>query len=626
MCGIMGFHEKKNQVNKKNIIDMMSTLKHRGPDDQGYEIIDLFGKESNVALGFVRLSIRDLSEAGHQPMWNTSRTICITFNGEIYNADDFRSELLNQGFVFKGTSDTEVLLDLYELYGIEQTLEKIDGMFTFSIYDSKKDCIYFARDRIGEKPLYFYENDDVLMWASEYKAFFCHPKFKSQLEEKNITEYLMYRYISNGETLLRDVKNLLPGHYAVLTGSGFDVKEYWNVSEATNSDMQQEINYEELLRKAVESRLVSDVPVGVQLSGGVDSTAVTRYVSDKIGNKAQVFGIVFDTKENNEEEYIEAVARRCSLNLEKIKLNGSEFLSNWIDTTYYFEAPMNHPGTVCLLQLNRQAKKKVSVLLCGEGADETLGGYSRFPRYLYYEQHPVKYSIYLLLQRIKNKDLIGVIEGKSFAQNFIKETQYVNSTLVNKIYKNADTRSVIAKRVNIYGQQEEKVLRSLLNYEIKTYLQDILMRADKISMAASVELRVPFLQPSLIQKEGCIDNARLVKPVFRDNSSCAKNSKIILKELVSDYMGESFTYRNKVGLAVDIKYYFEQPDVKTYIEEKLLPGIHNRQILKYEVISNMWSSITKSSDRKSIEALWVALSFEMWCQMYLDSSPCKVVK
>lgn len=627
MCGIMGFYEKNGTADAKYIINMMSTLKHRGPDDQGYEIVGLPSEKNNCALGFVRLSIRELSQAGHQPMWNAKHTICITFNGEIYNADSFREELVNKGCRFRGTSDTEVLLYLYEIYGIDSTLEKIDGMYAFAIYDEEAKKVILARDRIGEKPLYYYENKDVFLWASEYKAFYCHPSFVPELSNENITEYLMYRYISNGETLLNHVKNICPGHYLVLSENGYKDVEYWNISNVNtkgNCFIDRDL-FEKWIKEAVESRLISDVAVGVQLSGGVDSSVITKFASEKMKDNIDIFGIIFDGDAYNEEKYMEQISKICSGNLDKIMLNGSEFLNNWKETTYFYEAPMNHPGTVCLLQLNRRAKSKVSVLLCGEGADETLGGYPRFARYMFYGKHPVLSQLYLMLQRIRNKDFLGVIDGLGYEASFVKETQYGNSTLVNKIYPKANTKQVIKKRREILESNKKCGLRKLLDYEIKSYLQDILMRADKITMAASVELRVPYLMPQLIEKECLVADSRLVSPVFRNMSDCMRATKIVLKEISEKHFGREFTYRDKIGLAVDLKYYFEKAETRNYIENILLPGIKKREILDSNIVNCFWKEMLENKKGKDynskVEVLWIALSFEMWCQMYIDRSP-----
>lgn len=233
MCSILGFIEKQHPADIRTVDQMNRVLRHRGPDDDGTAVLPMFGAaDNNVGIGFNRLSIRDLSQAGHQPMYGgDDGSVIITFNGEIYNADQFRDELAQNGHVFRGTSDTEVLLHLYEEYGLDGMLGRIDGMFAICLIDKKQDRIYLIRDKIGEKPLYYYENESVLLWASEYKAFYEHPAFVPEIALENLTEYLMFRYISAGDTLLKHVRNVTPGTYMVIDRSGVSKIKYWDFPE-----------------------------------------------------------------------------------------------------------------------------------------------------------------------------------------------------------------------------------------------------------------------------------------------------------------------------------------------------------------------------------------------------------
>ena len=380
MCAIMGILE--NNVNIEALKRMAKVLRHRGPDDTGEYMTRLFDAEDeNVAVAHNRLSIRDLSSNGHQPMINDQGNVIITFNGEIYNAEDYRAELEKKGYTFKGTSDTEIMLNLYVEYGIDGLLERIDGMYAICIIDKKDDCIYLIRDRIGEKPLYFYKNANTLIWASEYKAFYEHPSFKVELDEDALSEYIMFRYVSGGHTLLRNVTNLEPGTYMQIKRGEIHKVKYRNypVGNTSKNHYVDDVEnwFKDRLRNAVNSRLVSDVEVGVQLSGGVDSSCITHMISEK-RNELQTFGMVFGDRSYSEQKYMEKVVAVCNTKSHMYEFPNELFLKNWMMTTYFFEAPMNHEGTVALMHLNKKASEYVKVLLCGEGSDESLGGYKRF--------------------------------------------------------------------------------------------------------------------------------------------------------------------------------------------------------------------------------------------------------
>lgn len=632
MCSIAGYvNRRKNERDDKIIYEMSQSLKHRGPDDTGCVTAGLFGLQNNVAIAHNRLSIRDLSEAGHQPMFNSNGDIIIAFNGEIYNAEEFRQELRGRGYVFRSKSDTEILLYLYEEYGVDEMLAKIDGMYAICIVDINKDCIYLIRDKIGEKPLYTYYTDDIIMWASEYKAFYEHPSFSAELDEDNITEYLMYRYITDGKTLLKKVTNLMPGSYLCISKDGMNQNQYWDfpdrgVLTEKNGEKQ---NFEKILHKAFESRLVSDVEIGIQLSGGVDSSCLTKFVSGNginQDNKVKTFSIIFEGKSYSEEAYIDQSIEQCDVEGHKYNFTNELFLDSWINTTYFFESPMNHEGTLGLYYLNKQASRMVKVILCGEGSDETMGGYARFYEYL-----QNKDSLIYRMKQIAKSLFIGhqfnfALISRDYIKNFINSTQYVNNHDVSKIYNKSDTNRVYRKRRKIFDSTNGNGMRKLMNYEVITYCQDLLMRADKVSMASSIEQRVPYLMPELVEYENAMNDRSFVN---NKESDLSHNTKIILKEYCSKLFGDSFTYRRKQGFGIDLLDYFSEGKVKEYIISSILPGIKRRGILNYDAIHNMYFKSMKNNNKKNsstVNALWTAFSFEIWCQMYLDRNPNRVYK
>lgn len=625
MCGIVGFIELNKNADISVIESMERLLKHRGPDDSGTEVMNIACGEKNLmnfALGFVRLSIRDLSITGHQPMRNSDNTIVITFNGEIYNADELKVNLEKKGYKFKGTSDTEVLLCLYENYGIEDTLRMLDGMFAICIADKKKDCVYLIRDRIGEKPLYIYKTDTVLLFSSEYKAFYCHPEFKAQLNEEAIDEYFLFRYVSGGETMLKGVNNLEPGTYLRISSNQITKHEYWCLPNSSHNSKSKEENaklYNQLFAKGVRRRLISDRKVGLQLSGGVDSSYLASVAIKEVGVPLQSFGITFDEEKFSEEKNMDYVNERLGCIPHKYNFINDRFFKCWKESTWFFEQPMNHEGTLGLLYLNRKAVNEVTVMLCGEGADETLGGYNRFPVIQYNIKHWWGKYLLFAYQWIKNKSMplfIGV------DKQAISLTQYINDKtfirLLNKSKKNI--RRIYDKRLSIMNKSGCNGLTRYRNYEIRTYMQDCLMRADKTSMASSLEVRTPYIMPELVEFIATIPDEQLTTPSYKQRGH---HSKLILKDLCESVFGHEFTYRKKVGFDFPLLRFFDDNEIVLYVESVLIPGIKKRGILDYCFVKDLWESrhTSKYSYLEYHEGIWCSLSFEMWCQMYLDHTP-----
>ena len=271
----MGVLDTQTKIDIHLLETMQRALFHRGPDDSGLEIFSMDSSKksylNNVGIAFDRLSIRDLSMKGHQPMFSEDKSVMIAFNGEIYNSEELRPALLKKGYTFNSNSDTEVLLKLYHCFGIDKTLSMLDGMYAICIVDYRSNEMFLIRDRIGEKPLYIYQDDHKLLFASEYKAFYAHPEFKAEIDETAMDEYFMFRYTSGEQTFLKDVRNLTPGSYLKISTKGVSHHVYWTLPESTISKKsfdECKKDFDNLLKKSVSRRLISDRPIGCQLSGG----------------------------------------------------------------------------------------------------------------------------------------------------------------------------------------------------------------------------------------------------------------------------------------------------------------------------------------------------------------------
>lgn len=619
MCGIAGFINRKTHLDheEKIIADMLDTQRHRGPDDSGIEPFQL-ERGSNGYLGFNRLSILDLSPNGHQPMYNKTREILLTFNGEIYNAFQLKKELIQKGYKFRSKTDTEVLLYLYEEYGLETTLSLIVGMFAFVVVDKRINKIFAARDRLGEKPFYYYKTENVILFASEMKVFYRHPSFDAKINEKVLDEYFMYRYIAGNETLLQNVKVLEPSCYIELDFGKEKIKRYYQQKVQKTRDNHKRCREEldKMLRKSTHEQLISDVPIGIMLSGGIDSSLVAKYVSEKA--TLQSFSVIFENPEYSEEKWIDYVIDTLQIQSNKYKMTDEEFLQNLVKCVWHCDFPINHPNSLGVYLLCARAREKVTVLLGGEGSDELLGGYERASAnctalFLRKCLGPLYYKLGFGKKFNKFSD-----ERTNYDVSYILSSTFINKTDLLRIRPQADIDSVIKKRLGILEDIHGKSWHKYSEYDQRTYLQDILNRVDKMSMANSMELRCPFLNRDLIDFVRSLKTSLLVRPSFR-RKSIIHNGKILLKEICQKYFGHSFTYRKKMGWALPLKEYFMSPPMKRYIEDQLFPGMESRKIVDARVVRQWWKHMEQLSQRE-IEVLWLIISFEIWAQTFIDNN------
>lgn len=625
MCAIMGILEKACPVNETVLQQMQKMLHHRGPDDTGIRTFKLpyahYGIYNYGGVGFDRLSIRDLTKAGHQPMESDDEKVVLAMNGEIYNSEELRPLLTEKGVSFRGTSDSEVLLQLYLHYGLQQALEMVDGAFALCIVDLEKQKIFLSRDRFGEKPIYYYRSDNYFLFASEYKAFYCYPDFKAILNEDAVSEYFLFRYPAGERTFLKDVYLIKPGTYLEMSQDTISEHTYWTLPAPKSNGFSFEENkrrLKELISKSVARRMISDRPIGIQLSGGVDSSYVASVMREQCDKEIKSYSITVDDNDINEEKYIDRVNKQLKLIPHKLHLDASIFLENWEKATWYYEAPLQHEGNVPLRQLDNEAAKEVAVLMCGDGADECMGGYTRFPRIMNYRDKKLLWRGIQIKNILKGKRHYGSLD-----EHFISLSQFITDEQIKLLRPNtykADIRKAYSHRKQIMKQcHKGDSIHRYLQYEIVTYMLDTLLRGDKMSMASSLEMRAPLLMTELIDFLQTVPEEQLVdwkKPFMQD-------TKILLKSLCADVYGESFAYRYKVGLGLPMYKIFKDSRVREYIEKSLLPGIKNRQVVDYEYIISIWnevSSIITCMDSR-LQVLWTVFSFEIWAQMYIDKSP-----
>lgn len=545
MCGINGILHLQSQkkVDERILTKMRDSLEHRGPDDKGLFI------ENNIGFGHRRLSILDVSSAGHQPFFSEDRRYVLVYNGEIYNFKEFYPELKSNGFDIRTASDTEVLMKLFQLHGLKM-LNRLNGMFAFAIWDTLEKKLTVVRDRMGVKPLYYSFYNETFYFASEQKALFT-AGVPLKMAQNGIEEYIFNRFVAGENTLYDNVKKVLPGHIMTIHEGGKTTTEkWWNLKKEIQN--QPEIKnpvewFRETFDDSVKMRMVSDVPVGVMLSGGLDSSSILASLHHQKYKDIQTFNIGFKEKEHNEAHLAKMMAEKFHYGFHTMQLEDKNLFDQLINATYFQDEPIMHLSEPHLLAISQMAKPSVKVLLSGEGADELMGGYVRYKALQYpsllnsiatignldvFTKQPRYEKLTRYAQITKKSDLIiyngSNIYPKDIAENFGVKTS-PNNEYRKQIYKEA--KSLYPKNLR----------RQALYFDQHTYLCSLLDRNDRCTMGASIECREPFLDPRLIVGLGSLEDKWLFT---------GKKWKFILKSAMEKRLPDEILKFRKVGLSV----------------------------------------------------------------------------
>ncbi|MFN7676432.1 asparagine synthase (glutamine-hydrolyzing) [Flavobacterium sp.] len=630
MCGFTGYYNLNSvlETNNNAIRQMIAIQKHRGPNDSGiigintieknFEEISVttdsdFNTGKDLLFGFNRLSILDLSPNGHQPMLSPDGNIILMMNGEVYNAFDFKDDLIQKGHSFKSTSDTEIVLHLYMEFGMDKMITMLNGMFALAIYDFELDTLFLARDRFGIKPLYILQEENRIAFASEMKSFKPLPNFNFQPDFSRIDEFLLFRNVINN-TLFKNITNCTPGTYLSIKKGKICIHSYYEVdNESTNTIPNTSAKYEleNALRKSVSSQMMSDVKLGCQLSGGVDSSLVTYFAAENVikGN-LETISITFKDPKFSEEKYIDYVAEKLSLKAHKYEMDAQYYFDVLEKAIWHFEQPLNHPNTIGIYLLSEHAKKHVTVLLSGEGADESLAGYSRFIRAK--ENRIFTKSFFGGLKR-NRKQLVDYLSYSLNAEKrMIMETAYGSVTTAKALYPNFKFSNAIEDRTNTLGRLKGDINLRQRKYELLTYLPDLLMRQDKMSMAHSIENRVPFLDNEMIATSFSISGDVLVA---RHNNTL--EGKKILKDICADKFSESFAYRDKMGFGIPLREFMSTKTFQDKWHQEIEPSLQKRGLFELKELS-VWVNNIKSATPEQLDAIWLLLGFEIWAKQYLS--------
>ena len=635
MCGICGIavpEELSRGVDQSQLIRMLDTLTHRGPDDAGIFL------DKTVGLGHRRLSIVDLG-GGHQPMSNEDERIWITYNGEVYNHSDLRDTIEARGHVYKTASDTETIIHAYEEYG-PRSVEHLRGMFAYAIWDGVRRKLVLARDRLGIKPLYYLLQDDgTIYFASEIKALVECRAVASELNYNALADYAANRYTSGEETLFRGVKRLLPGHTLVWSNGRIEIERYWDVSFAKSDERLSEEKYveqfSELFRESVRLRLMADVPLGMFLSGGIDSSAIVSAMSEMVAEPIKTFSVAFAEREANELEYARMVSRAFQTDHYEIVVSPEEFFDSLPALVYQEDEPVAHPSSIPLYFVSKLASSHVKVVLTGEGSDELLAGYDKYRKTVYnlalgrayHNAAPqfLKRAIRSAIERMDGSSVTRQKLSRTFLcispdiENIYFDNFSVFSRAMQQQLFTTETRERMrgvnpySASINHIGASDaEAMIDQLLAADMKTYLHELLMKQDQMSMAASIESRVPFLDHKLVEFAAQLPVNMKLRGL---------TTKYILRRAMRDRLPEAILSRKKMGFPVPIGAWL-RGKFSHVVDEYVLSrraqerGIFNPAFVRHLVARH-------AAGENHAERLWALVNFEIWQRRFMDGEAMK---
>ena len=634
MCSINGFNFQDESLIKK----MNKITKHRGPDDS-----DIFISKK-WSLGHNRLSIIDLTKAGHQPMlarpvagmggFSEDKKLSIIFNGEMYNWQDIKKELLNKGYKFKSATDTEVVLYAYQEWG-SKCLQKFNGMFALAILNIETEELFLARDRIGIKPLYYYHKDNQFIFSSEVKAILEH-QVETPLNMEALNIYFRLLYVPSPITMWQNIFKLEPGHYAIIKNNNIKIEKYWEIANQSliKDKAQIENEVSRLLKDSVQMRLMSDRPVGAFLSGGIDSTIITGIMSES-SNQVNTFSVGFEETEemdkyNNDFLVARKTAKHFKTNHHELILSADDIKNNLAKTIYHMDEPIsNHIQTVNML-LARYTIEQVKVVLGGDGGDELFGGYERY------------YYNYLI-------DRIQLIP-KIVRQNFLAEFIFKLGNKQN-LYNKLNSRPGVERYLSFFAQKEDMIAkfltatnnqpnflpswleqehfskinkqftRQFMQTDLKTWMpNESLVRSDKMSMASGLEQRVPFLDHRLVELADRIPLKYKIGKKGLGFSSVGRNyeGKIILKSAMKDYLPEFVVHQPKWGWFSPAAKWLRGP-LHDYAREILSPSYceGTRELFNFEQINKIFDNHINKK-QYALNTIWSLMTFQIWYKEFMD--------
>lgn len=632
MCGICGFIRRR-EVSPKQLKQMNDTMYHRGPDDSGEEI---YGMKGGYQVGFAqrRLSIMDLSELGHQPMHSPDQRVSVVYNGEIYNFKELREELAD--YPFRSDCDTEVIIAAYLAWGIS-CVERFNGMFAIALYDRKDETVYLIRDRIGKKPLYYWYQDEELVFASELKPIMACPDFPAEIDRGVLSRFLYQKYINAPESIYRNVYKLEPG--AILSFQGGQIKtwKYWSVSEVYRQAAANPVSsYEEakeqlkaLLMRAVSLRMIADVPLGSFLSGGYDSSLVTAIAQEVSASPVKTFSIGFHEEKYNEAGYARAVAEYLGTDHTERIIDEKDILSLVESIPKYYDEPFSDSSQIPTMLVSALARERVTVALSGDGGDEFFCGYNQYEKVAQAQRlDPAGAAVHglcslpgvskLQIEKrlpFKVRVIAGNRERETKTQFGAGNYPAMARAMVGELPTGTRTLPVHYPVESSYGVKDWQVRRMLLDMD--TYLPgDILCKVDRASMKYSLEARCPILDADVMTFSYRIPHAY---------KYAAGDKKHILKEIAYDYLPKELLDRPKVGFGVPLDKWLRGP-----LKERLLsyadPALLKRQnLFDISYLQKTIERYLETGDKGPATGenysglIWSFFVFQQWYETYCES-------
>lgn len=606
MCGFAGFIGKEKE--KENIIkNMMDLIAHRGPDSSG------FYTDSRAALGFRRLSIIGINN-GTQPMYNEDGSLVLTFNGEIYNYRELKEELIAKGHDFKTDADTEVLVHGYEEYG-KALVKKLRGMYAFVIWDKLNERLFAARDMFGIKPFYYYRKSDGMIFASEIKAFLAHPDFEKKLSEKAMDYYFSFQMVPTDETFFEGVYSLPAAHYMLYEKGELSIKRYWKPEFKSGDDKKSFEDYVDLIEttmvESVEAHKISDVEVGSYLSSGIDSSYIAC-----LGNVDKTFTVGFDNEKYNEITYAEEFSKVIGVKNYNKLITPDEFFEEVPQIMYSMDEPLADPACIPLYFLGREAAKQVKVVLSGEGADELFGGYNIYLEPLdtsWYDKIPLfirkaAAAVASLFPKVKGFNFV-VRHGKDLEQRYIGNANIFSEKEKTRLLKKQVTQKNTEVTAPLFNKAKKYSKVEKMQYiDLHLWLvHDILLKADKMSMAHSLETRVPFLDKKVWETASSLPlECKVSKNVTKKALRAAARRKI--PEKVAD--------KKKLGFPVPIRVWLREDKYYSMVRDVLT----SRTAERFFNIPFLEQLLREHKDGKydNSRKIWTVYVFLLWYREYFE--------
>lgn len=633
MCGIVGYlnlNGEKLDSSKELIGNMCHTIAHRGPDEEGSIVIDA------AALGMTRLSIIDLS-TGQQPIPNSDESAWIVFNGEIYNYKEIRELLVKKGHTFKTSSDTESIVHLYEEFGVD-CLDYLEGMFAFAIWDRAKQRLFIARDRMGEKPLHWGVFDGKFVFGSELKGLLAHPSVTKDLNPEALMRYLALEYIPAPNSIFKGIHKLMPAHYMIVEGGNVTIKNYWSpkAEKSKLSEAEASERLMELLRKSIELRLISDVPLGIFLSGGIDSSAIAAIATEISGKQIKTFSVGFSDKSFDESDHALAVAKHIGSDHKVVTFEPDLAFETMTELWNYLDEPIADASIIPTYFLSKMTKESVTVALAGDGGDELFGGYPTYQahgmadtwkvipkslRHGFIEPALRKLPVSLnnLSFDFKVKRFISAVDEPTMRRHLrwmgsfpLKEhSNLLNPQIFDTFPDTVNEEELFdspgSSRIIMPASAGRDNADTAMRLDLSTYLPDqLLAKSDRASMAASLEVRMPFLAYPLV------DFALSLPTSMKVNSS---NTKLLLRRAVAPLLPEAILKRPKKGFGIPVGKWLKN-EFRPIVDELLdTDFLRSQGIFQPEYVRALLKQHNDgTADRR--KELWTLLQFQWWWRKF----------